>query len=362
LKPWWDVFTDYILIVHADDRADSVARLQVTQDKMHMPPCKWVVNQTCEQLTSAWPPQRRAKGIQYDLRQTPVPTTGRHVLREQVLHWFAKYFPYPGCCTANTLIFLSLLVYFLVLSFLRPVRKLRAFRCRILAKCFRLASGRPRALSADGGGGDDPKPAGKDERPRWRRKPQHQHQDAGGKRPMLQRPSPAIEQGHRAWTSEHGVLEARHRHRLYILAKYHQSLPSSSSSSAYTMDYVHQIKFSVPCTGHRAAARLIASYHCAHPLATLFKHPGLLLHQPGGGVRPHLHYTLYWIIQPRLTKTLLLSSHPRVESSYSRTSPTSRTLRLMPAHWIDHTTAYSKRFAVFLSEVARTNCDSCDWK
>uniref|UniRef100_A0A673L5M3 LRRC8 pannexin-like TM region domain-containing protein n=1 Tax=Sinocyclocheilus rhinocerous TaxID=307959 RepID=A0A673L5M3_9TELE len=185
LKPWWDVFTDYISIVMLMIAVFG-GTLQVTQDKMICLPCKWVVNQTCEQLNVSVPLNAEPKGIQYDLDRHQYNYVDA-VCYENKLHWFAKYFPY--LVLLHTLIFLACSNFWF--KFPRTSSKLEHF-VSILLKCFD-SPWTTRALSETVVEESDPKPAGKMNGSMDKKTSSVSDQDASV--PMLQRTKSRIEQG-----------------------------------------------------------------------------------------------------------------------------------------------------------------------
>ncbi|XP_016306686.1 leucine rich repeat containing 8 VRAC subunit Aa [Sinocyclocheilus anshuiensis] len=339
LKPWWDVFTDYISIVMLMIAVFG-GTLQVTQDKMICLPCKWVVNQTCEQLNVSVPLNAEPKGIQYDLDRHQYNYVDA-VCYENKLHWFAKYFPY------------------LVEHFVS-----------ILLKCFD-SPWTTRALSETVVEESDPKPAGKMNGSMDKKISSVSDQDVEASVPMLQRTKSRIEQGI-VDRSETGVLDKKEGeqakalfekvkkfrihveegdivHRLYIrqiIIKVIQFL----IIICYTMYYVHHIKFSVPCTVDIERLTGYRTYHCAHPLATLFKILACFYISLVVVYGLICMYTLYWIISRSLKRYSF--EYIREESSYSDIPDVKNDFAFM-LHMIDqYDPLYSKRFAVFLSEVS----------
>ncbi|XP_016146459.1 volume-regulated anion channel subunit LRRC8A-like [Sinocyclocheilus grahami] len=200
LKPWWDVFTDYISIVMLMIAVFG-GTLQVTQDKMICLPCKWVVNQTCEQLNVSVPLNAEPKGIQYDLDRHQYNYVDA-VCYENKLHWFAKYFPY--LVLLHTLIFLACSNFWF--KFPRTSSKLEHF-VSILLKCFD-SPWTTRALSETVVEESDPKPAGKMNGSMDKKTSSVSDQDVEASVPMLQRTKSRIEQGI-VDRSETGVLEKK---------------------------------------------------------------------------------------------------------------------------------------------------------
>uniref|UniRef100_A0A8C2HKJ9 LRRC8 pannexin-like TM region domain-containing protein n=1 Tax=Cyprinus carpio TaxID=7962 RepID=A0A8C2HKJ9_CYPCA len=132
LKPWWDVFTDYLSVVMLMIAVFG-GTLQVTQDKMICLPCKWVVNKTCRKYfngTYSVPLTLEPQGIQYDLDRHQYNYVDA-VCYENKLHWFAKYFPY--LVLLHTLIFLACSNFWF--KFPWTSSKLEHF-VSILLKCF----------------------------------------------------------------------------------------------------------------------------------------------------------------------------------------------------------------------------------
>ncbi|XP_051533892.1 leucine rich repeat containing 8 VRAC subunit Aa isoform X2 [Myxocyprinus asiaticus] len=363
LKPWWDVFTDYISIVMLMIAVFG-GTLQVTQDKMICLPCKWVMNQTCQKLNASVPPDSEPKGIKYDLDRHQYNYVDA-VCYENKLHWFAKYFPY--LVLLHTLIFLACSNFWF--KFPRTSSKLEHF-VSILLKCFD-SPWTTRALSETVVEESDPKPAGKMNGSMDKKTSSVSDQDVEASVPMLQRTKSRIEQGI-VDRSETGVLDKKEGeqakalfekvkkfrihveegdivHHLYIrqtIIKVIQFI----FIICYTVYYVHHIQFSVKCivdierlTGYRM-------YHCAHPLATLFKILACFYISLVVVYGLICMYTLYWIISRSLKRYSFESI--REESSYSDIPDVKNDFAFM-LHMIDqYDPLYSKRFAVFLSEVS----------
>lgn len=200
LKPWWDVFTDYISIVMLMIAVFG-GTLQVTQDKMICLPCKWVVNQTCEHLNVSVAHNSEPKGIQYDLDRHQYNYVDA-VCYEKKLHWFAKYFPY--LVLLHTLIFLACSNFWF--KFPRTSSKLEHF-VSILLKCFD-SPWTTRALSETVVEESDPKPTGKMNGSMDKKASSVSDQDVEASVPMLQRTKSRIEQGI-VDRSETGVLDKK---------------------------------------------------------------------------------------------------------------------------------------------------------
>lgn len=233
LKPWWDVFTDYISIVMLMIAVFG-GTLQVTQDKMICLPCKWVVNQTCEQLNVSVPLNAEPKGIQYDLDRHQYNYVDA-VCYENKLHWFAKYFPY--LVLLHTLIFLACSNFWF--KFPRTSSKLEHF-VSILLKCFD-SPWTTRALSETVVEESDPKPAGKMNGSMDKKTSSVSDHDVEASVPMLQRTKSRIEQGI-VDRSETGVLDKKEGEQAkalfekvcaYVLFKSWSQVTSSTSSEQH---------------------------------------------------------------------------------------------------------------------------------
>ncbi|XP_064882884.1 volume-regulated anion channel subunit LRRC8A-like isoform X2 [Oncorhynchus nerka] len=201
LKPWWDVFTDYISIVMLMIAVFG-GTLQVTQDKMICLPCKWVVNQTCRRYFNATlsaPLLLEPKGIQYNLDRHQYNYVDA-VCYENRLHWFAKYFPY--LVLLHTLIFLACSNFWF--KFPRTSSKLEHF-VSILLKCFD-SPWTTRALSETVVEERDPKPHKMNGS--MDKKASCVSEDVEASVPMLQKTKSRLEQGIVDRT-ETGVLDKK---------------------------------------------------------------------------------------------------------------------------------------------------------
>lgn len=379
LKPWWDVFTDYISIVMLMIAVFG-GTLQVTQDKMICLPCKWVVNKTCDDtvrlLTDpvAHPyanstitpvlPLPEPKGIKYDLDRHQYNYVDA-VCYENKLHWFAKYFPY--LVLLHTLIFLACSNFWF--KFPRTSSKLEHF-VSILLKCFD-SPWTTRALSETVVEESDPKPAFGKMNGSMDKKASSVSEDVEASVPMLQRTKSRLEQGI-VDRSETGVLDKKEGEQAKALFEKVKKFRTHVEEGdivyrlyirqtiikvikfvliiCYTGYYVNNIKFDVDCivdienlTGYRM-------YRCAHPLATLFKILASFYISLVVVYGLICMYTLSWMLRRSLKKYSFESI--REESSYSDIPDVKNDFAFM-LHMIDqYDPLYSKRFAVFLSEVS----------
>lgn len=366
LKPWWDVFTDYISVVMLMIAVFG-GTLQVTQDKMICLPCKWVVNKTCRKsfnsTLSSTAYLSEPKGIQYNLDRHQYNYVDA-VCYENKLHWFAKYFPY--LVLLHTLIFLACSNFWF--KFPWTSSKLEHF-VSILLKCFD-SPWTTRALSETVVEESDPKALGKIMNGSFDKKASCLSDDVEASVPMLPLMS-RFEQGivdH----SETGVLDKKEGeqakalfekvkkfrihveegdivYRLYIRQTTIKVI-KFIVIICYTGFYVHNIQFHVECSVDIENLTGYQMYHCTHPLATLFKILACFYISLVFLYGVICMYTLGWMLSRSLKKYSFESI--REESSYSDIPDVKNDFAFM-LHMIDqYDPLYSKRFAVFLSEVS----------
>uniref|UniRef100_A0A8D3AB70 Leucine rich repeat containing 8 VRAC subunit Aa n=1 Tax=Scophthalmus maximus TaxID=52904 RepID=A0A8D3AB70_SCOMX len=364
LKPWWDVFTDYISVIMLMIAVFS-GTLQVTQDKMICLPCKWVVNKSCKtmphQNTTALSPLE-PKGILYDLDRHQYNYVDA-VCYESELHWFAKYFPY--LVLLHTLIFLACSNFWF--KFPRTSSKLEHF-VSILHKCFD-SPWTTRALSETVEKESGAKHLGKMSAT-MDKKASGVSDDVEASVPMLQRKS-RIDQGI-VDRSETGVLDKKEgeqakalfekvkKFRIHVeegdivyLLYIRQTIIKVIKFLliiSYTAYYVRYIRFSVICAVNIQKLTGYSTFSCAHPLATLFKILACFYISLVVVYGLICMYTLCWMLS-RSLKTYSFESI-REESRYSDIPDVKNDFAFM-LHMIDqYDPLYSKRFAVFLSEVS----------
>nr|XP_057906132.1 leucine rich repeat containing 8 VRAC subunit Aa [Doryrhamphus excisus] len=360
LKPWWDVFNDYISIVMLMIAVFG-GTLQITQDKMICLPCKRAVNDTCE----AYPGSSTSepKGVQNELDRHQYSYIDA-VCYESTLHWFAKYFPY--LVLLHTLIFLACSNFWF--KFPRTSSKLEHF-VSILRKCFD-SPWTTRALSETVVEERDSKPLGKMNGV-TEKKTSCMSEDVEASVPMLQRTKSRIEQGI-VDRSETGVLDKKEGeqakalfekvkkfrihveegdiiHRLYIRQTIIKVIMFLVIIS-YAGYFVFFIRFNVMCTVETEKLTGFSSFYCAHPLATLFKILASFYISLVVVYGVISMYTLCWMLRRSLKRYSFESI--REESSYSDIPDLKNDFAFM-LHMIDqYDPLYSKRFAVFLSEVS----------
>ncbi|XP_061554351.1 leucine rich repeat containing 8 VRAC subunit Aa [Phycodurus eques] len=369
LKPWWDVFNDYISVVMLMIAVFG-GTLQITHDKMICLPCKWVTNDSCDAAPprgASAPPQGEPRGIQNELDRHQYSYIDA-VCYESKLHWFAKYFPY--LVLLHTLIFLACSNFWF--KFPRTSSKLEHF-VSILRKCFD-SPWTTRALSETVVEERDSKAPGKMNGSADKKTPHRQlpaSEDVEASAPMLQRTKTKIEQ-RIVDRSETGVLDKKEGeqakalfekvkkfrmhveegdviHRLYVRQTIIKVIMFLVIIS-YASYHVGYIRFSVVCMVDTEKLTGYSTFYCAHPLATLFKilasfYISLVLVY--GLIAM---YTLCWMLQRTLKRYSFEAI--REEGSYSDIPDLKNDFAFM-LHMLDqYDPLYSKRFAVFLSEVS----------
>ncbi|KAF7665559.1 hypothetical protein LDENG_00137950 [Lucifuga dentata] len=364
LKPWWDVFTDYISIFMLMISVFG-GTLQVTQDKMICLPCKWVANQTCRRYVNATlspPLGLEPKGIQFDLDRHQYKYVDA-VCYENGLHWFAKYFPY--LVLLHTLIFLACSNFWF--KFPRTSSKLEHF-VSILRKCFD-SPWTTRALSETVVEETDPKHM------KMNGSTSHKeavvNEDVEASVPMLQKTKSRFEQSIVGGT-ETGVLDKKEGEQAKALFEKVKKFRIHVEEGdivyslyirqtiikvikfifiiCYTGYYLRNIQFNIDCEVDIESLTGYSTYRCAHPLATPFKILACVYISLVGVYGLICMYTFFWMLQHSLKKYSFESIHE--QSSYSDIPDVKNDFAFM-LHMIDqYDPLYSKRFAVFLSEVS----------
>ncbi|XP_077479330.1 volume-regulated anion channel subunit LRRC8A-like [Stigmatopora argus] len=369
LKPWWDVFNDYIAAVMLMIAVFG-GTLQITQDKMICLPCKWAANDSCQATSGGGgggtPRQGERQGIRNELDRHQYSYIDA-VCYESELHWFAKYFPYV--VLLNTLIFLACSNFWF--KFPRTSSKLEHF-VSILRKCFD-SPWTTRALSETVA--EEPVP--KSERKNNNngetndKKPPMAAVDVEASLPPVQRIKSNVEQGISVRTDA-GVLDKKEGEQAKALfekvKKFRIHVEESDSIHglymlqtlikvvmflliiSYASYYVGFIRFGVVCEVETESLTGFGTFYCAHPLAMFLKiltsfYISLVLMY--GLIAM---YTLCWML--RRTLKLYSFEAVREEGRYSDIPDLRNDFAFM-LHMLDqYDPLYSKRLAVFLSEVS----------
>ncbi|XP_060791597.1 volume-regulated anion channel subunit LRRC8A-like [Neoarius graeffei] len=368
LKPWWDVFTDYISMIMLIIAVFGVT-VQVAQDKMTCLPCKWVIAGHCELqntiTTNSW---SKPPGIQYELDRHQYSYIDAMCYARE-LHWFAKYFPY--LVLLHTLVLCACKDFWF--KFPHTSSKFEDF-VSILLKCFD-SLWTTRALSQTVAEESDAKPAGKNgdlnDANDTKKAPSVSDQDMEASMSMLQPTKALLEQGiiKQSKTSVLEKKEGEQAKALFEKVKNFRSYVEEGNIVyriyicqniikvikfiliiSYTVYNVQFITFDIKCKVDIEWLTGYQMYYCVHPLAKLFKilawfYIALVIIY--GLI---CMYTLCWMLGSSLKHYSFESI--RMESRYSDIPDGKNDFAFM-LHMIDqYDPLYSKRFAVFLSEVS----------
>ncbi|KAE8619593.1 hypothetical protein XENTR_v10009871 [Xenopus tropicalis] len=382
LKPWWDVLAEYITYAMLMIGVFGCT-LQVTQDKIICLPNHTsadVVSQiTCQEYDQQSPPSNDS-----DLETTIPPPTAtssppremsglrnnldlqqysfiNQMCYETALHWYAKYFPY--LVVIHTLIFIICGNFWF--KFPGTSSKIEHF-ISILGKCFD-SPWTTRALSEVSGESSQEKPS------------QERSIDRELSKPNFEEGSPAtadlpIAEKLVAETSSASVLDKKEgeqakalfekvkkfRHHveegdlLYSMYMRQTVLKVCKFVliTIYNAVLVGKIHFIVPCSVHTEDMTGYNSFCCNHTKAHLFSKLAITYLCFLGVYGLTCLYTLYWLFRRPLKEYSFRSVR---EETGIGDIPDVKNDFAFVLHLVDqYDSLYSKRFAVFLSEVSES--------
>ncbi|XP_063289538.1 volume-regulated anion channel subunit LRRC8A-like [Pelobates fuscus] len=357
LKPFWDVFSDYISIIMLMVAAFG-GTLQVSQKKMTCVPCKfanscyisletWMI--FSQYINSNSSPSIVPVGIDYDLDGQQYSLVG--VLCYEIhMHWYSKYFPY--------LVMLHAVIFQVCTDFWFRLpstnAKLEHF-LSILLKCFD-SPWTTQALCQ----------AVEESDPHANHK-----EDVESNLTLLQRSKPLVEQGI-VDNQKLGALEKEEGEQAKALFERVKNFRIHVEKGdiiyklymrqiiikvilfigiiCYNIYFVRFIRFDVACRLNTETLTGYRMFHCIYPIARMYKFLASFYIALVGLYGLVTLYTLWWMLR----RSLKIYSFKSIteESSYSDIPDVKNDLAFM-LHLIDqYDPLYSKRFAVFLSEVS----------
>lgn len=344
LKPWWDVFTDYISVFMMIIAVFGIY-LQVTRESMTCLPCKWVNIKQCKapattNITMVYQKHRIASRNKYSSA----------FCYEKKLHWFAKYFPY--LMFVHTIVFMACGKF--LFTILSTSSTLENF-VTILLKCDD-SPWTTRALSETMVGESNPKSFGKAADMR----------DDGAK-PRIEANVLCKKDGEQAKALFEKVKKYRIKvekgdtiYTVYIWQTV-VKITDILLIIIYPIYYVDFIEFSLICEENIAG---YSAFTCIYTLANSYKILAWAYIILGVLCFLSCLYTLYWMCTRSLKSYSFETT--REESSYSDIPDMVNDFAFM-LHLIDqYNPLYTDRFAVFLSEVSekklkQMNLDN-EWK
>ncbi|XP_018416331.1 PREDICTED: volume-regulated anion channel subunit LRRC8E-like [Nanorana parkeri] len=377
LKPWWDVLTEYITVAMLMIGVFGCT-LQITQDKIICLPnhisaervsqihCQQFIqnteamNTTEEDVTGFTPPPPVASGPprvmsglknNLDLQQY---SFINQMCYETALHWYAKYFPY--LVVIHTLVFIIFGNFWF--KFPGTSSKIEHF-ISILGKCFE-SPWTTRALSEVSGESSQEKPMDRElSKPNF-----EENGPAGAELPVPEKlvadtPSASVldkKEGEQAKALFERVKKFRHHIEegdlLYSMYMRQTILKSCKFVlvTIYNAVLVTQIHFIVPCSVHTEDMTGYNSFCCNHTKAHLFSKLAITYLFFLGMYGLTCIYTLFWLFRRPLKEYSFRSVR---EETGIGDIPDVKNDFAFVFHLVDqYDSLYSKRFAVFLSEVS----------
>ncbi|XP_040270614.1 volume-regulated anion channel subunit LRRC8E [Bufo bufo] len=373
LKPWWDVLTEYITVAMLMIGVFGCT-LQITQDKIICLPnhtsADYVSQITCKEYTEN--PQATNSSEEDQAITTAPPTSTREMsgLRnnldlqqysfinqmcyETALHWYAKYFPY--LVVIHTLIFIICGNFWF--KFPGTSSKIEHF-ISILGKCFD-SPWTTRALSEVSGETTQEKTAERDmSKTNFDETSPVTGDLSVPEKIVAETPSASVldkKEGEQAKALFEKVKKFRHHVEegdiLYSMYMRQTILKVCKFVliTIYNAALVGKIHFIVPCRVHTEDMTGYNSFCCNHTKAHLFSKLAISYLCFLGIYGLTCFYTLYWLFRRPLKEYSFRSVR---EETGIGDIPDVKNDFAFVLHLIDqYDSLYSKRFAVFLSEVS----------
>ncbi|KAM8973027.1 volume-regulated anion channel subunit LRRC8E-like [Pelodytes ibericus] len=377
LKPWWDVLAEYITVAMLMIGVFGCT-LQLTQDKIICLPNHTSADEvsqiTCKQFTqnteganttdndnstsptTATPnPAREMTGLRnnLDLQQY---SFINQMCYETALHWYAKYFPY--LVVIHTLIFIIFGNFWF--KFPGTSSKIEHF-ISILGKCFD-SPWTTRALSEVSGETPQEKTIDREvSKPNFEENTPLSPELPVPEKLVAEAPAASVldkKEGEQAKALFEKVKKFRHHVEegdiLYSMYMRQAVLKFSKFVliTIYNAVLVGQIHFIVPCSVHTEEMTGYNSFCCNHTKAHLFSKLSITYLCFLGVYGLTCMYTLYWLFRRSLKEYSFRSV--REETGISDIPDVKNDFAFV-FHLVDqYDSLYSKRFAVFLSEVSES--------
>ncbi|KAG9343224.1 hypothetical protein JZ751_014203, partial [Albula glossodonta] len=351
LKPWWDVFTDYLSVIMLMIGVFGCT-LQIMQDKIICLPTKTPMqNQTVA---------TELKGLKTNLDLQQYSFINQRCY-EEALHWYAKYFPY--LVLIHTLIFMVCSNFWF--KFPGSSSKIEHF-VSILGKCFD-SPWTTRALSEVSG----ENPVGKDDKKEIDSKSlvnvstveggleKSQSLKSIPEKLVLNKPAASVldkKEGEQAKALFEKIkkfrLHVEEGDLLYVMYARQNMLKVLKFLLIiiYNSVLVPEVKITVPCEVDIEEMTGYEHFRCNHTMAHLFSKLAYCYLCFVGVYGFTCLYTLYWLFYRSLKEYSF--EYVRQETGISDIPDVKNDFAFM-LHMIDqYDPLYSKRFAVFLSEVS----------
>ncbi|CAH2273558.1 volume-regulated anion channel subunit LRRC8E [Pelobates cultripes] len=379
LKPWWDVLAEYITIAMLMIGVFGCT-LQITQDKIICLPNHTSADEvsqiSCKEFTQSTPPTNSSDDEFPTSTPPPVVTSGstremtglrnnldlqqysfiNQMCYETALHWYAKYFPY--LVVIHTLIFIICGNFWF--KFPGTSSKIEHF-ISILGKCFD-SPWTTRALSEVSGESNQEKTADRElSKPSFEENSPSSTELPVPDKLVAETASASVldkKEGEQAKALFEKVKKFRHHVEegdiLYLMYMRQTVLKVCKFVliTIYNAALVGQIHFIVPCSVHTEDMTGYNSFCCNHTKAHLFSKLAFSYLCFLGVYGLTCLYTLYWLFRRPLKEYSFRSV--REETGISDIPDVKNDFAFV-LHLIDqYDSLYSKRFAVFLSEVSES--------
>ncbi|XP_063305313.1 volume-regulated anion channel subunit LRRC8E [Pelobates fuscus] len=379
LKPWWDVLAEYITIAMLMIGVFGCT-LQITQDKIICLPNHTSADEvsqiSCKEFTQSTPPTNSSDDEYPTSTPPPVVTSGstremtglrnnldlqqysfiNQMCYETALHWYAKYFPY--LVVIHTLIFIICGNFWF--KFPGTSSKIEHF-ISILGKCFD-SPWTTRALSEVSGESNQEKTADRElSKPSFEENSPSSTELPVPDKLVAETASASVldkKEGEQAKALFEKVKKFRHHVEegdiLYLMYMRQTVLKVCKFVliTIYNAALVGQIHFIVPCSVHTEDMTGYNSFCCNHTKAHLFSKLAFSYLCFLGVYGLTCLYTLYWLFRRPLKEYSFRSV--REETGISDIPDVKNDFAFV-LHLIDqYDSLYSKRFAVFLSEVSES--------